>query len=276
MVQLNATPLSVADVFQKQSEGPARSWIFTSATLSAGDKFNHFTEQLGLVEARCESWQSPFDYPKQALLYVPQDLPLPNSDAHVSALLEEAVALLKLSSGRAFLLCTSLRVMRQVAQRLPEQLSQSGLDYPVLVQGDLPKNELLSRFRAIGNAVLIGSQSFWEGVDVPGDALSLVMIDKLPFAPPDDPVLSARMRHLEANGGNPFREWQLPSAAITLKQGAGRLIRRETDRGVLAVFDVRLADKPYGRWLLKSLPAMTRTRQRADVAQFFTCLLASE
>ncbi len=267
--QLHATPLSVAEVFKKQTEGSARAWIFTSATLAAGDDFSLFVRQLGLDNATTQRWASPFDFANAGRIYVPQNIPPPNSPQHTDAVIEEAVNLVEISKGRAFVLFTSLRAMRQCAQALPNKLKERGLSYPVLSQNDAPKSELLRRFRELGNAVLIGSQSFWEGVDVQGDALSLVMIDKLPFAPPDDPVLVARMKHLEESGGSPFMDWQVPQAAISLKQGAGRLIRSETDRGVLVICDDRIVSKGYGKLLRASLPTMPWTRAREDVAAFF-------
>ncbi len=267
--QLHATPLSVAEVFKKQTDSSARSWIFTSATLSAGGDFSLFARQLGLDATKSKSWASPFDYATSGRTYVPRNLPPPNSPEHTKAVIAEALELVSLSGGRAFLLFTSLRALRQCAEVFPILLKERDLDFPVLTQNEAPKGELLRRFRELGNAVLIGSQSFWEGVDVAGDALSLVVIDKLPFAPPDDPVLAARMKHLEEQGGSPFMDWQIPQAAISLKQGAGRLIRSETDRGVLAICDDRLVTKGYGRILRASLPPMPVTRERADVAAFF-------
>ena len=267
--QLHATPLSVAEIFKKQTEASARSWIFTSATLSAGGDFSLFTRQLGLEAAKSQSWASPFDYANAGRIYVPRNLPPPNSPEHTQSVIAEALELVTISGGRAFLLFTSLRALRQCAEVFPQLLKDRNLDFPVLTQNDAPKGELLRRFRSLGNAVLIGSQSFWEGVDVAGDALSLVVIDKLPFASPDDPVLAVRMKHLEEGGGSPFMDWQVPQAAMSLKQGAGRLIRSETDRGVLAICDDRLVTKGYGKILRASLPPMPFTRDRGDVAAFF-------
>jgi ATP-dependent DNA helicase DinG len=266
--QLHASPLSVAEIFRRQVDSTARAWIFTSATLAVAQSFAHYTSQLGLAGAQTGCWDSPFDYDQQALLYVPRELPAPNSRAHTEAVVDAALPVLRASGGRAFLLFTTLRALAIARERLSEALLREGLDLPLLVQGDGSKSELLIRFRTLGNAVLLGSASFWEGVDVPGDALCLVVIDKLPFAPPDDPLLAARLARLEQEGGNAFMQWQLPQAAISLKQGAGRLIRTETDRGVLMICDPRLTDKPYGRRIWQSLPPMRRTRELAQVVEF--------
>jgi len=267
--QLHASPLSVADVFRRQVDQTGRAWIFTSATLAVGRDFSHYTGQLGLGDAETGSWDSPFDYATQALLYVPRGLPAPNSLEHTNAVVDAALPVLKASGGRAFLLFTTLRALMAARERLAALFEREGLRYPVLVQGEGSKTDLLLRFRALGNAVLLGSASFWEGIDVPGDALSVVVIDKLPFAPPDDPLLAARLAKLAADGRNAFMEWQLPQAAISLKQGAGRLIRTETDRGVLMLCDPRLVDKPYGRRIWQSLPPMKRTRELEEVIGFF-------
>ena len=268
-VQFNATPLSIAEIFRKQVEAQAKAWVFTSATLSVNGNFAHYVNELGIESAQTESWASPFDFANQGLLYVPQQLPEPNTPDYTRAVVEAALPAVEASRGRAFLLFTSLRAMREAHGLLTEEFKRRGWDYPLLVQGEGSRTELLLRFRELGNAVLIGSQSFWEGIDVRGDALSLVMIDKLPFAPPDDPVLSARIDRLRAAGRNPFMEYQLPRAVISLKQGAGRLIRDETDRGVLMICDPRLISKAYGKRIWRSLPPMTRSREIADVAAFF-------
>jgi ATP-dependent DNA helicase DinG len=267
-LQLNATPLSVGSIFRKQVTGHARAWILTSATLSVRGDFGHYLAELGLDDAQTACWDSPFDYDHQALLYVPEGLPDPNTDGYTQAVVDAALPLIEASGGRAFCLFTSLRAMRYAAEKLRAAFEFRGLPYPVLVQGDSGKTELLSRFRALGNAVLVGSQSFWEGVDVRGPTLSLVVIDRLPFAPPDDPVLQARIDRIREAGGNPFMEYQLPQAVITLKQGAGRLIRDETDTGVLMICDPRLVGKPYGRRIWQSLPPMRRTRVRDDAVAF--------
>jgi ATP-dependent DNA helicase DinG len=267
--QLFASPLSIADTFGKQVEQSGRAWIFTSATLAVGGDFSLYQSELGLHDAATGCWESPFDYAAQALLYVPRGLPPPNSREHTSAVVAAALPVLKASGGRAFMLFTTHRALNDARMMLADAFAREGLDWPLLVQGEGSRSELLARFRELGNAVLLGSQSFWEGVDVPGDALSVVVIDKLPFAPPDDPLLAARLDNLRASGGNPFFDYQLPQAAISLKQGAGRLIRSETDRGVLMLGDPRITDKPYGKRIWRSLPPMRRTRDLADVEAFF-------
>jgi ATP-dependent DNA helicase DinG len=267
-VQLHRTPLSIAPIFNKQREGAPRAWIFTSATLAAKNDFSHFTSQMGLQLATAKSWPSPFDYSRQALLYVPANLPEPNSVAYTDAVIDAALPVIEAAGGRAFLLCTTLRAVRRAGERLREIFAERQLTWPLLVQGELGRTELLERFRQSGNAVLVGSQSFWEGVDVRGDALSVVIIDKLPFAPPDDPVLAARIADLERRGQNGFMHHQLPEAIIALKQGAGRLIRDEHDRGVLMICDPRLISKPYGRRIWQSLPPFARTRELIEVQNF--------
>jgi len=263
-VRLHVTPLSPAELFSRQMADHPRAWVFTSATLAVGEEFGHFTSELGL-EAATRRWASPFDFANQALLYLPKGLPAdPNAATFTDAVIDAALPVLEASGGRAFLLFTTLRALRRAHERL-----RGALRYPLLVQGTGSRSDLLARFRALGNAVLLGSQSFWEGVDVRGDALSLVLIDKLPFAPPDDPVLAARIEAIRARGGNPFTELQLPQAVLSLKQGAGRLIRDETDSGVLMLCDPRLAAKAYGRQILKSLPPMKLTRNLSEVQAFF-------
>ncbi len=267
--QLKASPLSVAEIFAKQVTDHARAWIFTSATLAIGSDFSLYQRELGLGEAATGYWESPFDYARQALLYLPRELPEPNSFDHTDAVVAAALPVLKASGGRAFLLFTTLRALARARESLAALFEREGIAFPLLVQGEGSRTELLTRFRRLGNAVLLGSQSFWEGVDVQGEALSVVIIDKLPFAPPDDPLLAARLENIARQGGNPFFDYQLPQAAINLKQGAGRLIRSETDRGVLMICDRRLVDKPYGRRIWQALPPMRRTRELAEVRAFF-------
>ena len=273
-VHLNTTPLSIAETFKTQLDTPPRAWIFTSATLAVRGDFRHYQEEMGLDAAKTAYWDSPFDYANQALLYVPQQLPEPNTDGYTQAVVAAALPVLQASGGRAFLLFTSLRAMREAHTLLQEVFEKAQFDFPLLLQGEGSRTELLERFRKLGNAVLVASHSFWEGVDVRGSALSLVIIDRLPFAVPDDPVLSARIEKMNAEGRNAFMEYQLPQAVITLKQGAGRLIRDETDRGVLMICDPRLLGKPYGKRIWQSLPPMRRTREIAEVEAFFNDTLA--
>jgi ATP-dependent DNA helicase DinG len=269
-VQLNTTPLSIADIFAKQISGHPRAWIFTSATLAVKRDFSHYQSEMGLLDAQTACWDSPFDYQQQALLYVPENMPEPNSPGYTEAVVQAALPLIEASKGRAFLLFTSLRAMQRAHELLSEAFERKGWTYPLMLQGEGSRNELLSRFRDHGNAVLLGSQSFWEGVDVRGEALSLVVIDKLPFAPPDDPVLAARIAQITKRGHNAFMEYQLPRTIINLKQGAGRLIRDESDRGVLMICDTRLITKQYGKRIWQSLPPFKRTRKEAEAVGFFS------
>jgi len=248
-LHLHSTPLSVAAVFAKQLQDHARAWVFTSATLSVAGDFAHYCTALGLGSAKTKSWGSPFDYARQALLYVPARMPEPNTPEYTRAVIRAALPLVEASAGRAFLLFTSLRAMREGRALLEDAMRGRNLDFPLLMQGEGSRTELLERFRRLGNAVLIGSQSFWEGVDVRGDKLN-------------------------SEGRNAFLEHQLPQAVITLKQGAGRLIRDENDRGVLMICDPRLYSKSYGRRILESLPPMRRTRVEADAVAFFRPVLA--
>jgi len=268
-LQLNATPLDVANIFRKQMGGHPRAWIFTSATLAVQGKFHHYCAELGLGDPESGCWQSPFDYGEQAVLYVPLGMPDPNAFHYTESVVDAAWPAVRAARGGAFFLCTSLRAMRRTHELLKAKLENEGLDMPLLVQGEGSKNDLLQRFRYHGNAILVGSQSFWEGVDVRGEALSLVVIDKIPFAPPDDPVLSARIEEMKKQGRNAFMEYQLPRAVINVKQGAGRLIRDESDKGVLMICDPRLISKPYGRRVWQSLPPMKRTRELQVVLDFY-------
>lgn len=261
---LHATPLDLATPLRAMRERSEAAWVFTSATLSVAGKFEHFARQIGLDEPRALLLQSPFDYAKQALCYLPGGLPDPAARDYTECVLDAVLPVLHASNGRAFLLFTSHRVLRRAAALLAERVP-----WPLFVQGTAPRHQLLEEFRHSGHGVLLGAASFWEGVDVAGDALSVVVIDKLPFAAPDDPVLAARLEALEQQGINPFMSWQVPTAAIALKQGAGRLIRSVTDRGVLVLCDPRLATKNYGKLFLASLPPMPRTRQLTDVKAFF-------
>jgi ATP-dependent DNA helicase DinG len=261
---LYLTPLDIAASFRQYASAGKKAWIFTSATLAINKSFTHFQARLGLEEAETGLWDSPFDYARQTLLFIPPGLPEPSAPDYTDRVIEMSLPILKASRGRAFLLFTSHRALKVATARLRNELK-----YPLLVQGDAPRSELLRRFRAAGNAVLLGTGSFWEGVDVRGEALSCVIIDKLPFASPDDPVLQARAAAMEQAGRKPFMEYQLPEAVIALKQGVGRLIRDENDRGVLVLCDPRLLSKGYGRIFLASLPPMPQTRRLEDVQKFF-------
>jgi len=261
---LHETPLDLAAPFQEKMQTYQAAWIFTSATLSVGNDFDYFSGRLGLDRARAHSWDSPFDYRRNACLYLPQKMPEPSSRGYVRAVVDAAIPVIEACQGRTFVLFTSYRALREATRLFQE----AGLSYPLLVQGDAPKEELLRRFRQHGHAVLLGTGSFWEGVDVRGRTLSCVIIDKLPFATPDDPVLQARAELVRQNGGNPFRDFQLPNAVITLKQGVGRLIRDEHDRGVLMICDPRLTGKSYGRVFLQNLPPVAQFNRIADVRAF--------
>ena len=261
---LYATPLDLAAPMRALRERTHAAWIHTSATLSVAGNFEHFARQLGLDEPRTLSLPSPFDYARQGLCYLPAGLPDPNARDYTERVIETVLPVLHASRGRAFLLFTSHRALRLAAELLRDKVP-----WPLFVQGSAPRPRLLEEFRASGHGVLLGAASFWEGVDVAGEALSVVVIDKLPFAAPDDPVLMARLEALEQAGISPFMGWQVPSAVIALKQGAGRLIRDVHDRGVLVLCDPRLTTKGYGRLFLASLPPMPRTRELAQVQAFF-------
>ncbi|EPE7489371.1 ATP-dependent DNA helicase [Cronobacter universalis] len=262
---LALTPLTIADKFQDVIAEKGGSWIFTSATLSVNDDLHHFTDRLGIHEAQTLLLPSPFDYARQALLCVPRGLPQTNQPQAGKALARMLQPLIEANQGRCFMLCTSHAMMRDLAEQF-----RATMTLPVLLQGETSKSQLLEQFISAGNALLVATSSFWEGVDVRGDALSLVIIDKLPFTSPDDPLLKARMEDCRLRGGDPFDEVQLPEAVITLKQGVGRLIRDVDDRGVLVICDNRLVMRPYGAVFLKSLPPTPRTRDIGEAARFLT------
>ncbi len=264
------TPLDVSGPLREHRQRSHAAWIFTSATLAVGGDFDHLALRLGLDDPQTLLQPSPFDWPRQALCYLPTGLPEPNARGYGTALIDALRPVLEASRGRAFLLFASHRALREAAETL------RGGPWPLFVQGEAPRATLLQRFRDSGNGVLLGSASFREGVDVVGDALSVVVIDKLPFAAPDDPVFEARLDAIRRSGGNPFRDEQLPQAVIALKQGVGRLIRSETDRGVLVLCDPRLTGKSYGRVFLDSLPPFARTRRVEDVQAFFAAPMAQE
>ena len=260
-------PFDIAERFSGLVQARPAAWIFTSATLSVGGDFSHFVTRLGLQDAATLQIDSPFDYETQALLYLPEGMPEPTSPAYVPAVIEATLPLLEASEGGAFLLFTSHRALAQGAQQLRARWDGAA-DVPLLVQGEAPRERLLREFREHGDAVLLGTASFWEGVDVKGDALRLVVIEKLPFASPDDPLVKARIEFLRRRGDNPFRDYQLPEAVLALKQGVGRLVRSESDRGVIVICDPRLTGKGYGRTFRASLPPMPVTTERAEATKF--------
>lgn len=261
---LHRTPLDISGLFQARLREYRCHCIYTSATLAVGKDFSHFAGQLGLQEVEARSWPGPFNYRQQALLYLPEGLPDPRTPGYTGEVVKKTLPVLAATRGHAFLLFTSHRALREASEIIMDRI-----EYPVLVQGEAPRNDLLQRFRNTPHAVLLGTSSFWEGVDVRGQALSCVIIDKLPFATPDDPVFLARSVRMEEQGVNPFWHYQLPRAVISLKQGAGRLIRDVNDYGVMMICDPRLRTKPYGRKFLDSLPDMPVTQDIEDVRAFF-------
>jgi ATP-dependent DNA helicase DinG len=285
-VRLVESPLDIAMAVQSRllkteapqdaTQGTPRSWVFTSATLGDDARLSWFTQPCGLESAEVLKVASPFDYPGQAAVYVPRQFPKPNDPSHsaeVAALVARAAPLIQ---GRTLVLTTTLRALRAISEALQLHFGAQGL-LEVLVQGQAPKRQLMDRFRQ-GNAngqpgcILVASASFWEGVDVPGDALQLVVIDKLPFPPPNDPLVEARSSRLEAEGRSPFNDYFLPEAAVALKQGAGRLIRRESDQGILMVCDNRLVTMGYGKRLLAALPPMRKLQTETELDEALQAL----
>ena len=260
---LALTPLSVSDRFREVMDERPASWIFTSATLAVNEQMTHFVDRLGVKAAKTMILESPFDFASQALLCVPRNLPSPNQPGGAKQMARMLLPLIEANNGRCFFLCTSHQMMRDLAEQFRAMLT-----LPVLLQGETSKGQLLKQFVAAGNALLVATSSFWEGVDVRGDVLSLVIIDKLPFTSPEDPLLKARMEDCKLRGGDPFDEVQLPDAVITLKQGVGRLIRDVDDRGVLVICDNRLVMRPYGAVFLNSLPPTPRTRDIQQAVEF--------
>jgi len=267
--QFQATPLSIADSFARARERAPQAWILTSATLTVAASFDAFIGEIGLA-ATTMRWDSPFDYSRQGLLYLPDPMPSPLSPQFAEQVADAAWPVIQASGGRAFVLCSTLRAVDRIAARLREKMAQGVETLELLTQGQGTRRNLLQAFRQSGRAVLVGSVSFWEGIDVRGQALSLVVIDKLPFAPPDDPLIEARLRRLRNQGRNPFTDYQLPAAVTLLKQGVGRLIRDERDRGVLMILDGRLLSKSYGKTVLASLPPFRITREQASACDFLT------
>lgn len=260
---IHATPLDISEPFRDFRATTPASWIFTSATLAVGDRFDLFASQVGLEDPPTLLLSSPFDYGSNALMYLPGNLPMPSAPSYTKAVIEAILPVLTASAGRAFILFTSHRALKIAAQLLERQL-----DLPLFIQGEAPKAELLAAFRESGNGVLLGAASFWEGVDVRGTALSCVIMDKLPFAAPDDPMTQARIELLQSQGRNAFMEFQLPYALLAAKQGAGRLIRDPEDCGVLVLCDPRISSKPYGLSFLKALPPMPRTVRLEEIETF--------
>jgi len=268
---LRMSPTSIAKTFHEYIASREAAWIFTSATLAVGDNFHYFAANLGIEHAHTHQWHSPFDFTTQSLLYLPDGLPQPNAPNYTREMIDVIIPVINACQGRTFVLVTSYRALQEVAVTLARSI-----EYPVLVQGSRPRTELLNQFRTLGDAVLVGTSSFWEGVDVKGSALSCVIIDKLPFAAPDDPLLQARMELLKQQGKNPFLDYQIPEAVINLKQGVGRLIRDVNDYGVLMLCDPRILSKSYGKIFLRNLPNMPITRDVSDVERFFEALNQAE
>ena len=264
---LSLMPFDISARFLSMIQARRCGWIFTSATLSLGEDFGHFTGRLGLTDSPTLKIESPFNYELQSLLYLPTGMPEPASSGYVAKVIETALPLIDAARGGAFVLFTSHRALAQGASLLRACWSGHG-PYRLFVQGEAPRERLLKEFREDGNGVLLGTTSFWEGVDVKGEALRLVIIEKLPFASPDDPLVRARIDHLQATGGNAFRDYQLPEAALALKQGVGRLIRSEEDYGTVVICDPRMMGRGYGKVLLAALPAMTPTRDRDEALRF--------
>tara|TARA_B110000208_G_scaffold176158_1_gene222314 strand:- start:70 stop:1653 length:1584 start_codon:yes stop_codon:yes gene_type:complete len=267
-IQFNITPISIADNFKKFQDNSETAWIFTSATLAVNSNFSHFQSLMGLEDEKTKLLKSPFNYSKNAYLYVPKDMPETSSRLFNNHLVSQVYPLLIASKGRAFILSTSIRSMNEITSLLKDEFEKHDISYPILTQGTGSKTKLLDQFKDHGNAVLIGSLSFWEGVDVRGSDLSLVIIDKLPFQSPGDPIFESKINMLSAKGINAFITFQLPKAIISFKQGAGRLIRDELDKGVLMVCDQRIISKPYGKKFWRSLPDFKRTREQIDAIEF--------
>ncbi len=266
-LRLHLTPLDVSGTLNGMFTAANQAWIFTSATLAVGDDFSHFGGRLGLDSVRGLTFPSPYALDKHGLVYLPPDLPAPSDPRHTEAMLESTMPLLEMTGGGMFCLFTSHRALN-IARQWFKTHRRNLRTRPLLIQGDGPRDDLLRRFRDYGNAVLLGTGSFWEGVDVRGSALTIVAIDKLPFASPSDPLMLARLEFIRRQGGNGFVEHQLPQAALALKQGAGRLLRDQTDFGVVVLCDPRLKSKSYGSVFLKGLEPMQCTASQAEVRKF--------
>jgi len=273
--RLVESPLDIRDALREQMNGPPKAWVFTSATLGDDDKLSWFTESAGLTDARVLRLGSPFDYAHNARLYVPRGFPKPNEPSHAPSVALLAARCARALGGRTFVLTTTLRALQAIGEQLRAEFEGQGDAIQVLVQGQIPKRQLMQQFMAEPRSVLVGSQSFWEGIDVPGDALQCVLIDKLPFPPPNDPLVEARVKRLEGEGRNPFADYFVAEAAVSLKQGAGRLIRSETDRGLLVVCDPRMAGMNYGKRLREALPPMTLVANEAEALAWLASLGAA-
>ena len=267
-LRLHLTPLDVSSTLHSMIDNPLQAWVFTSATLAVGEDFSHFLSRMGLAGTTALTFPSPYAVADNGLIYLPADLPEPSNPLHTSAAMESIAPLLKMTSGGMFCLFTSHRALNNAAKWCETNKKALG-GRAVLVQGTVPRDELLRQFRADGQAVLLGTGSFWEGVDVRGQALSVVAIDKLPFASPADPMMMARLEFIRREGGNGFSEHQLPQAVLAMKQGAGRLLRDQDDYGVVVLCDPRLSSKSYGRTFLNCLEPMPTTRAIDDVVRFF-------
>ena len=264
---LNRTPVEIADEFRQFQDRLKTAWIFTSATLTVRDRFDHFTHELGLSGTRAAIWQSPFDFAQNARMYLPNGLPDPSNPGYTRSIVEASVPVLEASRGRAFFLFTSHAALQQASELLPKKVS-----FPLFVQGTQPKTRLLDAFKQSTHGILLGTATFWEGVDVPGPALSLVIIDKLPFASPGDPVMAAKLDALRAKGLHPFPHYQLPAAIIALKQGVGRLLRGQDDKGGIMLCDPRIMSKSYGKTVLESLPPVPQSPNLETFCQFLKSL----
>ncbi len=263
-ITFHSTPLDISEQFRKNSSALNASWIFTSATLAVKDDFSYFCRPLGLSKKNTLKLDSPFDYPRSSLLYHPDHLPLPSDPRFLTEMIDAVIPVIDITKGRAFILFTSYRALNEAKELLAKKTN-----YPLFVQGDLPKMQLIEAFKASGNGILLGTMSFWEGVDVKGDALSCVIIEKFPFSSPGDPIEQAKMDLIREQGYDPFNTYQLPKAIIALKQGVGRLIRDHDDYGILVIADTRLSKSRYGKRFLDSLPPMTKTLKPERITRFF-------
>jgi ATP-dependent DNA helicase DinG len=273
--RLVESPLDIRDALREQMQASPKAWVFTSATLGDDDRLSWFTESAGLSDAKTLRLGSPFDYETNARLYVPRGFPKPNEPQHAASVAVLAARCARALGGRTFVLTTTLRALQTIGERLRAEFEEQGDNLQVLVQGQVPKRQLMQQFLAQPRSVLVGSQSFWEGIDVPGDALQCVLIDKLPFPPPNDPLVEARVKRLENEGRNPFADYFVAEAAVSLKQGAGRLIRSETDRGLLVVCDPRMAGMNYGKRLRQALPPMAMVASEAEALEWLASLSAA-